>query len=86
MLAREGTRPPDWALEFKHEVLEQTHNKPPQHMALNYGQFLVSPGIRNRAGEYHFLGDKEDKIFNRGTIVVLTKIIKNAMALAAEVV
>eukprot|EP00536_Pseudo-nitzschia_multiseries_P009491 jgi/Psemu1/23324/gm1.23324_g len=45
--------------------------------------YLVSHGARSRAGGYHYLGDKGDKMIN-GPILVLVKIIKNVMASAAE--
>ena len=45
--------------------------------------YLVRPEARSRAGGYHFLGNKDKKLFN-GPILVLARIIKNVMASAAE--
>eukprot|EP00536_Pseudo-nitzschia_multiseries_P010327 jgi/Psemu1/25590/gm1.25590_g len=45
--------------------------------------YLVCPGAKSRAGGYHYLGDTTENTFN-GPILVLAKIIKNAMASAAE--
>ena len=45
--------------------------------------YLVCPEARSRAGGYHYLGNKDDNLFN-GPIYVLAKIIKNVMASAAE--
>ena len=45
--------------------------------------YLVHPKSCSRAGGYHYLGNKTRTQFNR-PILVLDKIIKNIMALAAE--
>ena len=45
--------------------------------------YLVCPEAKSRAGGYHYLGNKDDNLFN-GPIYVLAKIIKNVMASAAE--
>ena len=45
--------------------------------------YLVCPEAQSRAGGYHYLGNKDDNLFN-GPIYVLAKIIKNVMASAAE--
>ena len=44
---------------------------------------LVCPKAQSRAGEYHYLGNTDDNLFN-GPIHVLAKIIKNVMSSAAE--
>jgi hypothetical protein len=44
---------------------------------------LVCPMARSRAGGYHYLGNKDGKLFN-AAIFVLAKVIKNVMASAAE--
>ena len=45
--------------------------------------YLVCPEARSRAGGYHYLGNKDDNLFN-GPIYVLAKIIKNVTESAAE--
>eukprot|EP00536_Pseudo-nitzschia_multiseries_P010168 jgi/Psemu1/25220/gm1.25220_g len=45
--------------------------------------YLVSHGMRSRAGGYHYLRDKDGKMFN-GPILVLAKIIKNVMVSAVK--
>ena len=45
--------------------------------------YLVSPKARSRAGGYHFLGNKDGKLFNR-EIFILAKLIKAVMASGAE--
>jgi hypothetical protein len=45
--------------------------------------YLVCPEAKSRAGGYHFIGNKDGKLFN-GPIMVLAKIIKNVMSSAAE--
>jgi hypothetical protein len=45
--------------------------------------YLVRPEARSRAGGFHYLGNKDDTLFN-GPILVLAKIIKNVMASSAE--
>ena len=40
--------------------------------------YLVCPEAKNRAGGYHYLGNKDDNLFN-GPIYLLAKIIKNVM-------
>ena len=45
--------------------------------------YLVEPEARIRMGGFHFLGNKEGKLFN-GPILVLAKVIRNVMASAAE--
>ena len=45
--------------------------------------YLVAPKARSRAAGYHFLGNKDGKLFN-GPIFVLAKIIKAVMGSAAE--
>ena len=45
--------------------------------------YLVCPEARSRAEGYHYLGNKDNNLFN-GPIYVLAKIIKNVMVLAAE--
>ena len=45
--------------------------------------YLVCPKARSRMGGYHFLGNKDRKLFN-GPLLVLAKIIKNVMTSAAE--
>ena len=44
---------------------------------------LVCPEARSQMGGYHYLSDKKGELFN-GPILVLAKVIKNAMASAAE--
>jgi len=39
--------------------------------------YLVCPNARSRMGGYHFLGNKDRKLFNNGSLLVLAKIIKN---------
>ena len=45
--------------------------------------YLVCPEAQSRAGGYHYLGNKDDNLFD-GPIYVLAKIIKTVMSLAAE--
>jgi len=45
--------------------------------------YLVAPEARSRAGGYHYLSDKEGRVFN-GPVMVVAKVIKNVMASAAE--
>ena len=45
--------------------------------------YLVCPEAKSRVGGYHYLGNKDDNLFN-GPIYVLARIIKNVMASAAE--
>ena len=45
--------------------------------------YLVCPEAKSRAGGCHYLGNKDDNLFN-GPIYVLAKIIMNVMASAAE--
>ena len=45
--------------------------------------YLVCPDERSRAGDYHYLGNADNKLFN-GPIYILATIIKNVMAAAAE--
>ena len=45
--------------------------------------YLVAANSRSRMAGYHFLGDKQRKMFN-GPILVLAKIICNVMASASE--
>ena len=45
--------------------------------------YLVCPQARSRAGGYHYLGNKDNNLFN-GPIYILATIIKNVMASAAE--
>ena len=45
--------------------------------------YLVAKMARSRAGGYHFLGNRDGKLFN-GPIYVLAKIIKRVMASASE--
>ena len=45
--------------------------------------YLVKPEARSRMGGFHFLGNKDGKLFN-GPILVLAKVIRNVMASAAE--
>jgi hypothetical protein len=45
--------------------------------------YLVCPKARSRAGGYHYMGNKDGKLFN-AAIFVLAKVIKNVMASAAE--
>jgi hypothetical protein len=45
--------------------------------------YLVCPKARSRAGGYHYLGNKDGKLFN-AAIFVLAKVIKNVMASASE--
>ena len=44
---------------------------------------LVETEARSRMGGFHFLGNKDGKLFN-GPILVLAKVIRNVMAPAAE--
>ena len=46
--------------------------------------YLVAPKARSRVAGYHYLGNKDGKLFN-GPIYVLAKIIKAVMSSAAEV-
>ena len=47
--------------------------------------YLVYPNARSRMGRYHFLSNKDRKLFNGlGPLLVLAKIIKNVMLSAAE--
>jgi hypothetical protein len=43
----------------------------------------VAPKSRSRAGGYHYMGNKDGKLFN-GAIFILAKVIKHVMASAAE--
>jgi hypothetical protein len=45
--------------------------------------YLVCPMARSRAGGYHYLGNKDGKLFN-AAIFVLAKVIKSVMASASE--
>ena len=45
--------------------------------------YLVAPEARSRAGGYHYLSDKQGRIFN-GPVLALAKVIKNVMASATE--
>ena len=45
--------------------------------------YLVAPKARSRAGGYHYLGNKDGKLFN-GPIFILAKVIKAVMSSAAE--
>jgi hypothetical protein len=45
--------------------------------------YLVCPMARSRVGGYHYMGNKDGKLFN-AAIFVLAKVIKNVMASAAE--
>jgi hypothetical protein len=45
--------------------------------------YLVEPQARSRMGGYHYLGNKDGKLFN-APIHVLAKVIKNVVASAAE--
>ena len=45
--------------------------------------YLVCPGARSRAGGYHYLGNKDNNLFNE-PLYILAKTIKNVMASAAE--
>ena len=45
--------------------------------------YLVEPEARSRMGGFHYLGNRDGKLFN-GPILVLAKIIRNVMASAAE--
>ena len=45
--------------------------------------YLVKPESRSRMGWFHFLGNKDGKLFN-GPILVLAKVIQNVMASAVE--
>ena len=45
--------------------------------------YLVAPKARSRVAGYHYLGNKDGKLFN-GPIYVLAKIIKAVMSSAAE--
>ena len=45
--------------------------------------YLVAPKARSRAAGYHYLENKDGKLFNR-PIYVLAKIIKAVMSSAAE--
>ena len=49
----------------------------------SYASYLVEPEDRSRMGGFHFLGNKDGKLFN-GPILVLEKVIQNVMASAAE--
>ena len=51
--------------------------------AISDATYLVCPNARSRMGGYHFLGNKDHKLFN-GPLLVLAKIIKNVMSSAAE--
>ena len=44
---------------------------------------LVEPEAQSRMVGFHFLGNKDGKLFN-GPILVLAKVIQNVMASAAE--
>ena len=50
---------------------------------MNNAAYLVCPQARSRAGGYHFIGNKDKKLFN-GPVLVLAKVIKNVMSSAAE--
>ena len=55
------------------------------HLQINIdATYLVAPNAISRARGYHFLGNKDGKLFN-GAIVILAKIIKAVMTPAAEV-
>ena len=45
--------------------------------------YLVAPKARNRVAGYHYLGNKDGKLFN-GPIYILAKVIKAVTASAAE--
>ena len=45
--------------------------------------YLVAKNARSRAGGYHYLGSKNNKMFN-GAIYVLARVVKNVMASAME--
>ena len=45
--------------------------------------YLIEPKARRRMGGFHFIGNKDGKLFN-GTILVLAKVIQNVMASAVE--
>ena len=45
--------------------------------------YLVKTEAWSRMGGFHFLGNKEGKLFN-GNILVLAKVIRNVMASSAE--
>ena len=51
--------------------------------AISDAAYLVCPNARSRMGGYHFLGNKDRKLFN-GPLLVLAKVIKNVMSSAAE--
>ena len=45
--------------------------------------YRVEPEAQSRMGGFHFLGNKDEKLFN-GPILVLAKVIRNVMASATE--
>lgn len=45
--------------------------------------YLVCPQARNRAGGYHFIGNKDQQLLN-GPVLIMAKVIKNVVASAAE--
>jgi hypothetical protein len=45
--------------------------------------YLVEPEARSRAGGFFFLGNKDGKLIN-GSILIITKIIKNVVSSASE--
>ena len=45
--------------------------------------YLNAPKARNRAGGYHYLGNRDGKLFN-GPIYILAKVIKAIMSAASE--
>ena len=54
-----------------------------QLMVDNNASYLVTPKVRSRVAEYHYLGNKGGKLFN-GPIYCLAKVIKAVMTSAAE--
>ena len=52
-------------------------------MADSDAAYLVAPQARSRAGGYHFLGSKDNTMFN-GAFYVLARVIKNVMASVME--
>ena len=67
-----------------HPDAEKTHRASEMMLTVDGdAACLVAPQARSRAGGFHHLGDKDGSMSN-GSVAVIAKIIKNAMASAAE--
>ena len=67
---------PDVSIIFRHSDIILTLDSD--------AAYLNAPKARSRAGGYHYLGNRDGKLFN-GLIYVLAKVIKAVMSAALEV-